>query len=135
MKVLRTISVVVLAFLVVLSSSNFMLGIHLCAGEVQDVAFLSKAEACEMELKLPPCHRHLPAPCCEDETILHESEDLKIAATNFSLAAPLAMEPIGATVLVSEIIPSAPASRSTYAPYHPPLRWHDITVANRVFLI
>jgi hypothetical protein len=43
-----------MAFLVLISSSSFMVGIHRCAGEIQNMALLSKAEGCEIEKNLHP---------------------------------------------------------------------------------
>ena len=135
MKLLRTISAVALALLVLVSSSSFMVGIHLCAGEVQNVALFTKAEGCEKEQSLPPCHRHTKAPCCEDETVIHKGEDLKASAVHIHIVAPAAMDIEQPLVLISEIIPTAPVSRTHYYNYDPPLRSWDLTVEHQVFLI
>jgi hypothetical protein len=135
MKVIRTISAILLALLVLVTSTSFMVGMHLCQGEVQNVALFSKAEACEKEQSLPPCHRHTKAPCCEDETIVHRGDDFKSSPDQFHLSAPLLVNMEQAIILIAEIIPSGPGSSSQFYNYDPPLPSHDLTVEHRVFLI
>jgi hypothetical protein len=118
-----------------LSSSNFMVGIHFCSGEIQNIGFLTEAEACEKEQSTPPCHRHTTTPCCEDETILHHSDELKSSLSHVHAAAPLAMDMVDFEVLVSEVIPESPASRTPYFLYDPPGPSLDITITNQVLLI
>jgi hypothetical protein len=112
-----------------------MVGLHLCQGEVQNVALFTKAEACEKEQSLPPCHRHTKAPCCEDETIIHQGDDFKSSYGQLHLTAPVSVDIEQAIVLISEIIPSAPFSRTHFYNYDPPLRSHDLTVDHQIFLI
>lgn len=135
MKTLRAISAIALAVLVLVSSTSFMIGMHFCMGEVQNVALFTKAEGCEKEKSQPPCHRHMKAPCCDDETILHKADDLKPSVADGNVIAPVPVEIEQLMVVISEIIPSAPASRSPYVNYDPPLRSCDITVEQQVFLI
>jgi hypothetical protein len=135
MKLLRTISAFTLALLVLISSSSFMVNIHLCAGKVQDMALFSEAEKCAMEKSLPPCHKHLAAPCCDDETVVHEAEGFKASFLDVSIApAPVVDLHIGDIVL-SEIIPSSPTLTTDWQYYDPPLRSHDLTVSQQVFRI
>lgn len=124
-----------MVFLVLLSSSNFMIGIHFCSDEIQNISFLTKAEACEMERELPPCHRHMTAPCCEDETIVHEGEELKNPVSALDIPASLAMDLTKLHVIIAEVVPPAPFTHASRYLYDPPLRWDDITIANQVFLI
>lgn len=134
MKAFRTISAIALAFLVLVSSTDFTVGVHYCMGKVKDVAFFAKADVCKNEKKTPPCHRQTK-PCCEDETIVHKGDDLKTSASHLCLAAPDVIEIEQSFVLISEIIPVAPAAQSEHHPYDPPLRTYDITVVQHVFLI
>lgn len=133
MKTIRTIAAIVLALLVLVSSTSFMIGMHFCMGEVKNIALFSKADGCEKEKSLPPCHRHVKAPCCEDETVVHQGNDFKASIEHIQMIAPSPIEqPL---VLISEIIPSAPVSRTQYYNYDPPLRSCDLTVEQKVFLI
>ena len=134
MKAFKSISAVVLALLVLVSSTSIMIGIHVCMDEVQTVAFFSKAGGCEKEQALPPCHRDTTAPCCEDETVIHQGNDfntwvsdLLIFSTPVDINHPL--------IVISEVIPSAPTSLLTSYHYDPPLRSSDLTIVQQVFLI
>lgn len=135
MKAFRSIAAVALAILVMVSSTSFMVGMHLCMGEVQNIALFSKAEGCEKEQSLPPCHRHTKAPCCEDETVIHESDDLKAAIAHMHVAVPAPMDLEQTLILISEVIPAAPLSRFKYYSYAPPFRSCDLTVEHQAFLI
>jgi len=121
--------------LVLVSSTSFTVGMHFCMGEIQDITMSSKVEACEMERKLPPCHQHLPDPCCEDETVMHEAGDLKVSGSQIQVAAITPLNIETPLILISEIIPSEVSSRTDYSRYSPPLRSFDLTVEHRVFLI
>jgi hypothetical protein len=135
MKTVRSISAILLAVLVLVSSSSFMVGMHICMGEIQNVALFTKADGCEKEKNLPPCHRHQNAPCCDDETIVHRGEDFKASIDQIQIVVPAPFDIEQPLVLISEIIPSAIASRVHYYNYDPPLRPCDLTVEHQVFLI
>ena len=135
MKAIRSISVVFLAMLVLVSSTSFMVGIHLCGGRVQNVAFLSKADGCLMEKLMPPCHKKEPKSCCKDETIIHEGEDFKNSPSSITLAPIAAIDLQLPMVLVSELIPSAPPTTHEWYDYDPPLRAEDRVVTHQIFLI
>ena len=135
MKAIRTISAVSLALLVLVSSTSFMVGFHICMGEVQNVALFTKADGCEKEKSLPPCHRHQQAPCCDDETLIHKGDDFKAAVGHVHMAAPTPVDIQQPMVLISEVIPASPAAQYQYHYYDPPLRSCDLTVEHQVFLI
>src|SRR3990170_6359770 len=122
MKALRTISAVLLALLVLVSSTSFIIGIHFCMDEVQNMALFSKADSCEKEKSLPPCHRHATAACCDDQMVLHEGNNFKASIEHIQFVAPLQMEAEQPLTLISEIIPSTPVSGLKYYNYYPPLR-------------
>ena len=131
----RSILVLSFALLVLFSGSSFVVGVHLCGGDIQNVALFTKAEGCEMEKKLPPCHKQLSKPCCEDETIIHEGEDFKVSSTDITISEASFLDIELPPVVVSEIIPSSPVSRIRFYNYDPPLRAGDLTVSLQVFLI
>jgi hypothetical protein len=62
-----------------------MVGMHVCSGKIENIALFSKAEGCEKERNLPPCHRHEKAPCCDDEAIVHEGEDFNASYSEVSV--------------------------------------------------
>lgn len=134
-KTIRTISAILLATLVLVSSTSFVVGIHVCMGEISDVALLTKATKCAMETNVPPCHRKMKSSCCEDETIIHNAGDVKASLTQIhvpDLAATTIDQPL---VLISEIIPSTPGAHTRFYHYDPPLRSFDLTVEHQSFII
>ena len=135
MNIVRSISAILLAALVLLSSTTVLVGMHFCMGEVQNVALFAKAEGCEKEKSLPPCHRHEKAPCCDDETLVHKGDDFNAAAPKFHIIAPVSSEIEQPSVFISEIIPATPSAHFQYYNYDPPLRSCDRTVELHVFLI
>ena len=135
MKLFRTLSAALLATLVLVSSTSFVVGFHICMGVVENVALFSKADSCEKEANLPPCHRHQNAPCCTDKTFFHEGNDFKASVAHIHLVAPAPVDTAQALLLISEVIPSAPVSRTPYYNYDPPLRSCDLTIEHHVFLI
>lgn len=135
MTALRSMSAVVLAFLVLVSSTSFMVSVHLCMGEIQNIALSAKAEGCEKEKSLPACHRHTQAPCCDDETVIHQADNFKASVAHSHLRAPAPMDIEPPLVIMSEVIPEAPCSGFNYHNYNPPLRSYNLTVHHQVFLI
>jgi hypothetical protein len=133
MNLLRSIVALGFAFLVLVSSTQFMVGIHRCGGEVRHIALFDKAEACEMERQLPPCHRIAATSCCQDVTVIHEDEDFSVDWNPIEWSV-LSSDAVTATSLIlSEVVPSSvsPDPRN----YSPPFRSVDRTVALQVFLI
>ena len=108
---------------------------HLCAGEVQNIALFTKADGCEMEKRMPPCHKQESKPCCEDETIVHKGDDFKVSVTDIAISAVPALDVVLPHVLISEVIPSAPVSCTHFYDYDPPLPPADLTISYEVFLI
>lgn len=135
MKTFRTISAILLAILVLVSSTSFVVGLHICMGEVQNVALFGKADSCEKEKALPPCHKHMKPECCQDETYIHEGDDFKASIEHIHVIAPVAIDIEQSVVPIAEVIPAAEISRTQYTDYDPPLRSADLTVEHQVFLI
>lgn len=135
MKLLRTISSLLLAALVLMASSSFYVGVHSCGGTVNAIAFLNEADGCGHQ-QLPPCHRKAMEGCCDDEQIVHQSQDLKTTATTVSLTAISYSPIIHHTVILSEIIPTVELNPVAYFSDHPPaLTGNDIIVSIQSFLI
>lgn len=135
MKIIRSISAVLLAILVLVSSTSFMVGMHICMGEVQNIALFEKADSCQKEKALPPCHKHMKPACCEDETVFHEGTDFKASIEHIHIEALFSVDIEQPLVLISEVIPAALIASIQYYKYDPPLRTCDLTVEHQVFLI
>jgi hypothetical protein len=134
MKLIRTISALLLAMLVLVSSTSFMVGIHICMGEVQDIALFSKSEGCAMEKHLPPCHRHLSKPCCEDDAVVHDGDELKSSFEQFSFNPPLPVTLHATVHFIADIVPQANFDKIRDF-YDPPLPTCDRIAKLQVFLI
>jgi len=135
MKLFRTISSLLLAVLVLMASSSFYVGVHYCGGTVKAVAFLNNADGCGHQ-ELPPCHRKAMKGCCNDEQVVHESQELKASSANITLPLLSAADPIHNTVILAEIIPAVHTTPTTYMDDHPPaLTGHDIILSIQSLLI
>jgi hypothetical protein len=135
MKAIRSISAVLLALLVLVSSTSFIVGFHICMGEIQNVALFTKADSCEKEKSLPPCHRHQKAPCCADETFFHKGDDFKASIDHYHVSAPAPVDLDQPLIFIAEVIPTSLVSRIQFYNYDPPWRSCDLTVEHQVFLI
>ena len=135
MKVFRTISTIAFSLLVVFSSSSFMIGIHICCGNIQDVALFTNAQSCANKMKMPHCNKKESKPCCEDERVIHEGQEIRSDVSKLQLAPVPVADIDKPLVLIAEVIPSASFAKTKYYNYDPPLRSTDLTVSFQVFLI
>jgi hypothetical protein len=134
-KTLRTISSLLLALLVLASSTRFVVGVHLCGGRVDNVAFLEKASPCPMEQKMPPCH-HQKSSCCDDTLITHDAQELKNDITHLDFTAHAVPFVIQYPILIAEIIPAiTDATTSSFRLYDPPPLHDDRPATLQVFRI
>ncbi|MBT1711714.1 hypothetical protein KK062_25965 [Fulvivirgaceae bacterium PWU5] len=134
MKPLRTISSLLLALLVLASSTSFVVGVHLCGGRVDNVAFLEKASPCPMEQKLPPCH-HAKSSCCDDTLIVHKAQKLKNDVTHFDLTTHPVPLVIQYPILIADIIPATSTATASFQLYDPPPLHDDRPATLQVFRI
>lgn len=135
MKAIRKIWAVLSALLVLVSTTSFVVGFHICMGEVKNVALFGKADSCQKEKSLPACHKHMKPACCADEIFFHEGNDFKASVEHIHIVAPAPVDIEQPLVLISEVIPAAPIARTQYYNYDPPVRSCDLTVEHQVFLI
>lgn len=133
-----------LSALVLLSSTSFTLGMHFCMGQLENIAFFSGAEPCEMVTQKSPCatDKHDPdcehqqvtkKGCCEDQAVVMEGhEDLtqvsKVAVPDFQMIAVL-------FAVVSFLFSATAVDHYTFNDYSPPLIERDIIVLVQSFLI
>jgi len=134
MKVTRSILSILAAVLVLMASSSFYVGVHMCGGSVNAVAFMQEADGCGHQ-SMPPCHRALMKGCCEDESITHEGQGFKDSYTTITIAVSPSIDIEQPPVLLAEVIPSSSLSGVYYQNYDPPLRSSDRTIDLQVFLI
>jgi hypothetical protein len=134
MKLFRTISSLLMAALVLLASSSFYVGVHYCGGTIKAIAFLDEADGCGHP-ELPPCHRKVMESCCENDQVVHESQELKAELTNI-LPALSSADIVHQSVVLAEIIPAVEINPIPYFSDHPPaFTGHDIIISFQSFLI
>lgn len=135
MKIVRKACAMVLLMLVLVSGSSFMVGMHFCGGQLQNLALFDKAPGCEKERQLPPCHRHETPACCQDASVIHDGEEFSSSKVDISIAPAFIVEVAQPPVILSEVIASTTVSIPRFYNYDPPLRAPDLTVTLQVFLI
>jgi len=132
MKLIHTIGSLFLALLVMVASSNFFIGMHVCGGEVNAIALLDDADGCG-HANLPPCHQKMMKGCCTDQQIEHAAQELKQDVNSISFPVLAAVSVVHTPVVLSDLMPSA--IKPFTGEYHPPARAVDFTVLHEVFLI
>ena len=129
MKRLRPIFSVMLALLVLISSTSFIVGVHRCGGEVASVALLTKATPCAMEQKAPPPRCHQPKKsCCTDERIVHEKEDFKLATSHIHIVPAPLIAALASPVVISLLIPESTTPDAPVIDSSPPYLLPDIQI-------
>lgn len=139
MKFLKPIVSSLLALLVLVSSSSFMVNMHFCGGHVQSVSFIEDAAPCPMEVQLPPCHKEMAVKksgCCEDKHVVFEGKDFSAQVHDFSMSGWQAINWVAALPVIMETIQLNEAlAFSNHTPYKPPIVERDIPVLFQSFLI
>ena len=142
MKVIRSIVSLLLAVLVLVSSTSFTVSMHLCRGHIKDIAVLKEAAPCAMERMAAELNEELPCAmhgesvgrngCCENKTIAIDGNEY-----NYKYEPPVKIPVITyteAASLVSAIyISDHPSSHSSFTQYRPPAIHYDIPVLIQSF--
>ncbi|WP_345158085.1 HYC_CC_PP family protein [Pontibacter saemangeumensis] len=144
MKFFRRIVLFSLALLVLVSSTGFSVGMHLCAGEVRDLTFYGEATECLMGQKketLPPCHapekeKAPQSSCCEDHQLVVERLDMASDSKALVLIKKLDLKFIAAVkAVILQLFGHQEGLKSAYALYTSPPIARDIPVLVQSFLI
>ena len=127
-----------LALLVLVSSSSFMVNMHFCGGHVQSVSLIEEATQCPMEV-LPPCHKKMAVKksgCCENKHVAFEGKDFNKQVQDFSSLNLQAIHCVVSLPMIMEVIQVNEAlTFSNNTPYKPPIVERDIPVLVQSFLI
>lgn len=142
MRPIRTIVSLVLAALVLVSSTSFTVGLHVCRGHVHDIAVMQKAQPCAMELMAAElgfddedCGTISKMKCCEDRTLSFEGTDYQYKTAK-SLTLPEVLPvPAVLPVLLASVRPPQSFSYTSFHSYRPPLIDRDVTILVQSFLI
>ncbi|WP_242929283.1 HYC_CC_PP family protein [Pontibacter vulgaris] len=144
MKLYRQILLLALTLLVFVSSTGISVGMHLCGGELRDIAFFGAEADCPMEQqkeKLPACHK-VPASddkakdCCDDHTLVFEHADATSDSKALILTKALDLKFVAAfkAVILQFFAPETDL-KPTYALYESPPIARDIPVLVQSFLL
>jgi hypothetical protein len=133
MKHAKAILSAVLILIVLVSSTSFTIGLHICGDEIQNVALFGKADGCEKEKQLPPCHTHETPACCQNETIVHTGDDDQFSTAGIQLPIPFAIHTSRIKFAITISVVSVEHAHRLM--YDPPLRTCDLTVEHRTLLI
>lgn len=136
-QLLRKISSIIMAFVVLFSTMSFTFSEHYCGHKLVDIGLFSKAESCGMEVQMPSTSKDCDlkkSDCCNDEVKQFQGQNE--LNTNFStldfqqqiFVASFAYSYINLFEgLDKNIIP--------FKYYTPPLLVTDIQVLGQTFLI
>jgi hypothetical protein len=143
MKLFKRIILLTLTLLVLVSSTGISVGMHLCGGELEDLAFFGAKADCPMEQQketLPPCHQ-VPgagdlADCCDDHILVFEHSEASAATKAQLLAKTLDLKFVAAfKVVILQLFAPETERASTYALYTDPPLARDIPVLVQAFLL
>lgn len=134
MKMLRPMLSCLLALLVLVSGTSFMVGVHHCNGHIQDVSLFGKADPCPMERQLPLCHKKVNT-CCDDNTVVHEAQDFKASASGIHCAHAPLIAALASSIVISELIPVTVSKAPSGVDYSPPPFAPDLNIALSTFRI
>lgn len=134
---------IILAFLLLTSTSGFSISTHFCQSQLQDLQLFCQAKTCgELQAQKESCHKvaddkpkACKKGCCESKSDFYQLDiDQQIASTTFK---PLNIKALTAILftLLSIELPSADKKSTDYFNYKPPLIVCDYTAELQTFLI
>ncbi|HPW64475.1 MAG TPA: hypothetical protein PLJ13_19450 [Cyclobacteriaceae bacterium] len=139
MKLLKPIVSSMIALLVLVSSSSFIVNMHFCGGQVQSFSLIEEAASCPMEVQLPPCHKKMAVKksgCCEDKHVAFEGKDFNTQIQDFSMLTWQSINWVATLPMIMEVIQvNESLVFSNHTPYKPPIVERDIPVLVQSFLI
>lgn len=134
---------IILAFLLLISTSGFSISTHFCQKQLQDLQFFCQAKTCgELQSQKESCHKTSSEQpqackkgCCESKSDFYQLDlDQQTTSTTFK---PLSIKVLTALLftLFNIELPSADKKSSDYFNYKPPLIVCDYTAELQTFLI
>ncbi|MBB6613004.1 hypothetical protein H7F15_18330 [Pontibacter sp. Tf4] len=143
MKLLKRILLLTLTLLVLVSSTGISVGMHLCSGELEDLAFFGAKADCPMEQQketLPPCHQVSStgdtADCCDDHKLFFEHSEASAATEAQLLAKTLDLKFVAAfKAVILQFFALEADLKPAYAFYKAPPLARDIPVLVQSFLL
>ncbi|MBS1681531.1 MAG: hypothetical protein JST37_07085 [Bacteroidetes bacterium] len=141
MKTLRTILTGLLAIFVLASSISHSVSLHICGGEIENIAFFGKARSCEMRDSACDHSRNASHSsishkgCCEDATLLIGSDKYASKIAEKVIVKDSQYISLPLVKIVDDMNACADLARVQFVNYKPPLIERDITILVQSFLI
>ena len=129
---------IILALLLFISSTGFVVNKHYCQGELKNMALFRKAESCHQDKAMKSCPMHSSGEkekkgCCDDESEYVKANDEQLAPS-FEINLPN-IPVLWAAIFVAFHIglPALDSNTLHYLTYKPPIVLNDISVLLQVF--
>lgn len=142
MQYFKSIASLILAALVLASSTTFSVGLHVCRGHVHNIAVMQKAQPCGMELMAAElgfadedCALAGGMKCCEDRTLSFEGTEYQYKTPTTVVLPDVTTVSAVMPSLLSQIAPLPSSVFQSHDSYKPPLLHRDVTVLVQSFLI
>jgi hypothetical protein len=135
-KGLKTILTCLLAVLTLIGSTSFVVGVHFCNGQIKELSVFDEAKGCvhKQAERLPACHKHEVAGCCDDTTVVHEGCGFEEQAHQIVFHNNIEVEPATRAVLIAETVPLT-QNDTFYPALDDPLLKPDRPVLFRALLV
>lgn len=108
-----------MAALVLVASSSFYVGVHVCRGKVNAIALLDEADGCGHQ-SLPPCHRKAMDNCCNNERIEHTASVAQPQLGIVQIIPSLLLVAVAAIPDFTQKIIAVHTNAPAITPDHPP---------------
>lgn len=142
MRIFRSIVSLSLAILVLVSSTSFTVGLHVCRGHVKDIAVMQDARPCAMELMAAElgladddCGMSAKMGCCENRTLAFDGNDYQYKTPTKVTLPDATATPALSPCPTAFAFPEGARAYTSFVSYKPPLLHRDVTVLVQRFLI
>jgi hypothetical protein len=145
MKAAKHIVTIMLALLMIVSSTGLTLAAHICKGELRGLSFLKQEQNCCAKQELPPhCAAHStdaasdegPLDYCDNMQFSAEAPDDAIKSLRVEkIQQDQLVPPFVAAYLVALLQPAEGAENTNFNAYPPPVTKRDIPVLVQSFLL
>ncbi len=143
------ISAVVMAALMMLSSSGIAMDMHFCQNQLKGINFFGEAKSCHEKKSKPPCHktkkvcRHLDDTtkqdtkddCCHNEQVVIDGLDTNATLAQYDTSVHSTLTFLAAFVAIYFLPSQIDSAFQADFLYKPPLPDSSIQILYQVFLI
>ena len=139
MKQIRAFISLLLAVLILVSSTSFTVNMHLCMGNIHDIAVLENAKSCPMEGMSEA--QDLSGPviswkgCCENRTLSFEGHHYNLKLDDHNTISDVAISPVLLPAEFPDLAIYTAPRTSAHIYYTPPLIARNIPVFVQSFLL